>query len=111
MNQNSAAATRNTMAVVLAEAGAPALPCPCAFAGTATPLAEAAVAGLAAGAAESFGGGGGQVMVPSLITVVPRITSSSMLTWMRPSFALHSSSIRRRRLLAYSVLACFARRL
>ncbi len=38
------------------------------------------------GVADSFGGGGGQVMLPSLITVDPRNTSSSKLTLMTPSF-------------------------
>src|SRR5690606_26637863 len=71
----------------------------------------------AAGAATCFGGGGGQVMLPSLMTVRPRMASSSMLTLMVPSVvlvpssALHSSSVRRSRLVAYSVLACFGRRL
>src|SRR5688572_846166 len=106
MNQNSSAAARKTIAVALPEAGAPAAPCPFG-AGT----AGFAAAGLG-GAAESLGGGGGgHVISPSLSTVVPRITSSSMLTLMTPSFALHSSSVRRSRLVAYSVLDCFARRL
>src|SRR5688572_31787674 len=95
MNQNSAAATRNTMVVALADAGAP--PFPCDFAGA---LAAGGFAAGLAGAAESFGGGGGQVIWPSLMTVVPRITSSSMLTLSRPSFALQSSSVSRRRLVA-----------
>ena len=56
--------------------------------------------GAAGGAADSFGGGGGQVTSPSLMTVVPRITSSSMLTSMTPSLVLHSSSVRRSRLVA-----------
>src|ERR687887_836603 len=103
MNQKSTAATKKTMAVARVEAGAPAPPWPCAFAGAAAGLA----AGLG-GAAESFGGGGGQVTVPSLITVVPRITSSSMFTLRRPSFCLHSSSVKRSRLVAYKVLDCLA---
>src|SRR4051812_34767625 len=108
MNQNSAAATRKTTTVALGEAGAPALPWAPAFAGAG---AAFAATGLAGGAAEAFGGGGGHVIVPSLITVVPRITSSSILTSSLPSFALHNSSLRRRRLVAYSVLDCLARRL
>jgi hypothetical protein len=49
-----------------------------------------------AGAADSFGTGGGHVNSPSLTTVVPRMTSSSMLTTKIPSLALHSSSERRK---------------
>ncbi|MNC90646.1 hypothetical protein D3C83_67700 [compost metagenome] len=95
MNQNSTAPTANRIATDLAEAGSPAPPWPFFAAG-------AAAAGLAAagGAAESFGAGGGQVMLPSFTTVVPRITSSSMLTSMTPSFFLHSSSASRNRLVA-----------
>src|SRR5688572_2284709 len=107
-NHSISAPTRNTIAVDLADAGAPPPPCPWLLAGTA---AFTAAAGFAGGAADSFGGGGGQVMAPSLITVVPRITSSSMLTSMTPSFALQSSSVRRSRLVAYRVLACFESRL
>ena len=44
-------------------------------------------------------------------TVVPRITSSFMLTSSWPSFDLHRSSVRRRRLLPYSVLAWRGKRL
>jgi len=80
--------------VALLDAGA--LAAPCAFGAGAIGFA----AGLAGGAAESFGGGGGHVIAPSLITVVPRITSSSMLTLITPSFALHSSSVRRSRFVA-----------
>src|ERR1700741_867873 len=93
MNQNSAAAIRNTMAVALAEAGAPAAPWAPAFAGAGAAFAAPGLGG----AADNFGAGGGQVIAPSLTTVVPRITSSSMLTWNLPSFALHRSSDRRRR--------------
>src|SRR3569832_202799 len=107
MPQNSAAAMPNKTAMRAPDVGAPAPPWPCAL-GAAVVDAGAA-AGLA-GAAESFGGGG-QVMLPSLITVAPRITSSSMLTLRTPSLVLHSSSVRRSRLVAYSVLACLARRL
>src|ERR1044071_8211536 len=97
MNQKRAAATKDTIAVALADAGALALTCLVfSFSGT----AGFAAAGFAGGAAESLGAGGGQVIAPSLITVVPRITSSSMLTLNLPSFALHSSSVRRRRLVA-----------
>ena len=39
-----------------------------------------------------WGAGAGQVMLPSFTTVVPRITSSSMLTLITPSLVLHSSS-------------------
>src|SRR5688500_20045578 len=87
MHQKSAAAIRNTIAVARPDAG-----------GAASPWALGAGAfggAFAGGAAESFGAGGGQVMLPSLTTVVPRITSSSMLTTMRPSFALQSSSDRK----------------
>src|SRR5437868_6255890 len=103
MNQKNTAATRNVIAVALADAGALAAPCPFA----------AGAGGLAAGfggVAGTFGAGGGQVMLPSLITVSPRMASSSMLTSMTPSFVLHSSSARRKRLVPYSVEDCFARR-
>ena len=40
------------------------------------------------------------VTVPSLMTVRPRLASSSMLTWMAPSFALHSSSVSLKRFVA-----------
>jgi hypothetical protein len=43
-------------------------------------VAGIAFGGAFAGAAESFGAGGGHVTAPSFTTVVPRITSSSMLT-------------------------------
>src|SRR4051794_33030920 len=91
MNQKRTPPTRNRIAVALADAGALAAPC----------SVSARTGGFAAGlggAAESLGGGGGQVIAPSLITVVPRITSSSMLTLIAPSFALQSSSVRRSRL-------------
>ena len=65
----------------------------------------------AAGAATGLGAGGGQVMLPSLMTVRPRMASSSMLTLMMPSLVLHSSSVRRNRLVAYSVEDCLAKRL
>src|SRR5258708_9032582 len=102
MNQNSTAPTRNTIAVAFADAGALAAPCPFGAGGG---------AGLAAGvggAADSLGGGGGQVIAPCLITVVPRITSSSMLTLIVPSFVLHSSSVRRTSFAAYRRLHCLA---
>ena len=67
-------------------------------------------AGLAAGGAGSLRGGGGQVMLPSLTTVRPRMASSSILTLMTPSLVLHSSSESRNRLVAYSVEDCLARR-
>src|SRR5512140_676273 len=94
-NQKIAAPTRKTIAVDFAEAGALAPPCPCPF------FSAAAGAGFAAGlggAAGSLGGGGGQVTAPSLITVSPRIASSSKLTSITPSFFLQSSSARRSRL-------------
>src|SRR5262249_55757819 len=98
MNQKSAAATRNAMVVRKGDDGAAPAPCPCAaFSGTAAGLAAG---GLAGGAAVGLGAGGGPGMLPSLITVVPRITSSSMLTLNLPSLLLHSSSLRRRRLVA-----------
>src|SRR5512132_1141198 len=96
------AATRNVIAVLLPEAGALDSPCLGALAGMAAGLA-------ATGAA--LGGGGGQVMLPSLITVRPRMASSSMLTSMMPSLVLHSSSDSRNRLVAYNVEDCFASRL
>ena len=70
---------------------------------------DAAAAGL--GAAETAMGGGGQVIVPSLMTVAPRTISSSMLTVMLPSFSLQSSSSNRNRLVAYRVEDWRARRL
>src|SRR5574340_203570 len=69
MNQNSAAAIRKVIAVALAEAGALASPCPLGAGGGA---AGFFAAGAAAG---SFGAGGGHVMLPSLITVRPRMAS------------------------------------
>src|SRR3569832_1771415 len=108
MPQNSAAAMPNKTAMRAPDVGAPAPPWPCAL-GAAVVDAGAA-AGLA-GAAVSLGGCGCLVLFPSLITVAPRITSSSMLTLRTPSLVLHSSSVRRCRLVAYSVLACLARRL
>jgi hypothetical protein len=71
------------------------------------------LAAAAAGAADSFGAGGGQVTSPLLMTVVPRRTSSFMSTLMTsPSMllVLIMSSIRRKRFVAYSVDACFAKR-
>ena len=59
-----------------------------------------------AGAAESFGAGGGHVTSPLSTTVVPRRTSSFMSTLTTsPSMllVLTMSSIRRKRLVAYSV--------
>src|SRR5262245_4946523 len=63
------------------------------------------------GAAGSFGGGAGQVISPSLITVRPRIASSSKLTLIVPSLVLHRSSVRRSKLVEYKVDACLASRL
>src|SRR5438270_11612910 len=97
MNQKRMAATRKTIAVARADAGAAEAPWPCAFGATAGGFA----AGLG-GAAESLGAGGGQVTVPSLMTVVPRITSSSMLTLMGQAFCLQSSSASSRRFAAES---------
>src|SRR3972149_6016663 len=111
MNQNASAATPKVTAVLVPEAGALLLPCPpFTFAGAAAGLAAFAPEP-AGGAAESFGAGGGQVMLPSFTTVVPRSTSSSMLTLMMPSLVLHSSSASRTQLVAYSVLDCLDRRL
>src|SRR5512145_3454086 len=74
--------------------------------------AAAAAAGFAwGGAAGSLGAGGGQVISPSLMTVRPRMASSSMLTLMTPSLVLQSSSVTRNRLVEYSVEDCLARRL
>src|SRR5664279_3701898 len=92
----------NMTAVRVAEAGALASPCLGALTGMA--------AGLAAGGAGSLRAGGGQVIVPSLITVRPRMASSSMLTLMTPSLVLHNSSATRNRLVAYNVDDCLARR-
>src|SRR6185437_9766867 len=104
MNQKTTAATANRIASVLAGIGAP-LPWPCL-----RPFSAAgAAAGLSAGTAAGLSGGAGQVTAPSLITVRPRMASSSILTRATPSLALHSSSIRRSRLVAYSVEDCFAR--
>jgi len=72
--------------------------------------AMGAAAAFGAGAGGAFSGGAGQVTLPSLMTVRPRIASSSMFTTATPSLALHSSSIRRSRLVAYSVDDCLARR-
>src|SRR5689334_4345396 len=93
MNQKRTAATRNVIAVAFADAGSLAAPCPFA----------AGAGGFAAGfggAGATFGAGGGQVMLPSLITVSPRMASSSMLTLITPSFVLQSSSASRKRLVA-----------
>src|SRR5436190_13265122 len=103
MNQKSTAATRNVIAVAFADAGSLAAPCPFGAGG-------GFAAGLGAGA-DTFGAGGGQVTLPSLITVSPRMASSSMLTLMTPSFVLHSSSASRKRFVPYSVEDCFASRL
>src|SRR5450830_540469 len=106
MNQNNAAATPNVIPALVPEAGPLLCPWP--------PLAlaaGAAAAGLAtAGTAGSFGAGGGQVTSPFLMTVRPRMASSSMLTSMMPSLVLHSSSERRNRLVPYRVDDCLARR-
>ena len=53
-----------------------------------------------AGAAVSFGAGGGHVIAPSLTTVAPRTTSSSMSTTSTPSFFGHMSVSRCRRFVA-----------
>src|SRR6185369_10841617 len=108
MNAKSAAATRKRIAVDFAEAGSLAAPWPWPFfsAGFAT------AAGLACGAtAGDLGGGGGQVTAPSLITVRPRMASSSKLTSITPSFFLQRSSAKRSRLFEYSVELCLANRL
>ncbi len=92
------------MVSVLADMGAPVpWPWPDFFSTT-------GAAALGAGAGACLSGGAGQVMAPSLTTVRPRIASSSMLTTATPSLALHSSSVRRSRLVAYSVDDCLARR-
>src|SRR5512146_2778559 len=96
----------NTIASEPADIGSPPAPWPFA-AGAAAGLASAGL-GAAAG---SFGAGAGQVISPSLMTVRPRIASSSMLTLMLPSLVLHSSSVRRNRLVPYSVEDCLAKRL
>ena len=71
---------------------------------------EATAAGLGGGGAACFSGGAGQVTSPSLMTVRPRMASSSMLTLTTPSLVLHSSSLRRNRLVPYSVDDWRARR-
>ena len=98
MAQKASAPRPNTMASVLAGNG-PLLPWPW------PPFfSAAAAAGLAAGlGAAGASGGAGQVISPSLITVRPRIASSPMLTLMTPSLVLHSSSVRRNRLVPYRV--------
>src|SRR5512135_2288550 len=100
MNQNRTAATRNVIAVLLPEAGPLDSPCLGALGGI--------TAGLAAAGSGCARGGGGQVMLPSLITVRPRMASSSILTLMTPSLVLHSSSASRNRFVPYSVEDCFA---
>ena len=65
-----------------------------------TQLPQGLERGFAAGGAASLGAGGGQVTSPFLMTVRPRMASSSMLTSMMPSLVLHSSSVRRNRLVA-----------
>src|SRR5512135_506097 len=105
MSNNNNAARPNITAVLVADAGAPPPPWPCAGDG-----AGFAAAGLVA-AAGSFGAGAGQVTTPSLMTVRPRMASSSMLTLMMPSLVLHNSSVRRNILVEYSVEDCLARRL
>jgi len=57
-------------------------------------------AGAPAGAVATLGAGGGQLTVPSLMTVSPRMASSSMLTLMTPSLVLQSSSASRNRFVA-----------
>ena len=47
---------------------------------------------------EATKGGAGQVTAPSLMTVNPRMASSSMLTLITPSLVLQSSSVKRNRL-------------
>src|SRR3954471_18235800 len=101
MNQKSTAPTRNVIAVLAPEAGALTSPCLGAFGGIA--------ADLAAGAG-SLRAGGGQVISPFLITVRPRMASSSILTLMTPSLVLHNSSVSRNKLVEYSVDDCLARR-
>ncbi|MNT20919.1 hypothetical protein D3C72_1562410 [compost metagenome] len=89
----------------MADMGAPA-PWPWPFFFSATGTAAA----LGAGTGAALSGGAGQVIAPSLMRVRPRIASSSMLTTATPSLALHSSSVRRSRLVAYSVDDCLAKR-
>src|SRR5512133_655362 len=102
ISQNNTATTANITASLPAGMGALGSPWPLPF------LATGAAAGLAAagGVAATLGAGAGQVMLPSLVTVRPRMASSSMLTLMMPSLVLHSSSVRRNRLVAYSVDDC-----
>src|SRR5262249_28473498 len=97
MNQKATAPTMNTTASVLPDIGSVA-PWPWPLLAAATGAAGGF--GAAGGAADNLGAGGGQVTPPSLTTVVPRITSSSMLTLMPPSLVLHTSSVNRRRLVA-----------
>src|SRR6185369_1661287 len=94
--RNASAPTPNTVATDLTDIGSPA-PCEWLLGGTETFLS--AETGLG-GAGGTFGGGGGQVITPSLMTVRPRIASSSMLTLITPSFVLHNSSATRNRLVA-----------
>src|SRR5262245_24388470 len=97
MNQNSAVPSANKIVTAFAEAGAPVFPWPWPLLAAGRAAAGLAVAG---GAAEILGAGGGHVTTPSFTTVVPRMTSSSMLTSMMPSLVLHSSSVNRKRLVA-----------
>src|ERR1035437_9567666 len=105
MNRNISAAIPKVTAVLPPEAGAPLLPCPCAE-GAGIALAAAGL-----GTGGSFGAGAGQVTKPSLMTVRPRMASSSILTLMMPSLVLHNSSVRRNRLVPYRVEDCLAKRL
>src|SRR5678816_3904033 len=88
MTRNSNAPTVKTIARVRTDIGS-LLPCVGAL---------TAAGGFAAGGGRNLRGGGGQVMLPSLMTVRPRIASSSMLTLIAPSLVLQSSSARRNRL-------------
>src|SRR5687768_7772021 len=66
--------------------------------------------GFASGTAYRRGFGGGQVISPSLITVTPRITSSSISIVGLPSLPGVISSSRWRKLVPYNWLACDASR-
>src|SRR5260370_41274679 len=106
---NNTAAAPKIAAVAAADIGSPPPPCP--FLSDVAAVTAGLGCAAAAGAADSLGVGGGQVTTPSLTMVVPRITSSSMLTLNCPSFALHNSSDSRNKFVEYRLLACVGKRL
>src|SRR5258706_382924 len=105
---NNAVAAPKSAAVAPADIGSPPPPCPFLSGAAAFTAGLGCVAPTEA--ADSLGVGGGHVTTPSLTTVVPRMTSSSMLTLNCPSFALHNSSESRNKFVEYRLLACVGRR-